>query len=173
VSYSIIKNHEGCIAVKSEPGKGTAFDLYIPASDREPEPAQSANRQKKEGTFHILLMDDEQMILDVGERILTRMGHRVRRARNGEEAIELYRNASASGDGFDLVIMDLTIPGGKGGSETIGDLRVIDPDVRAIVSSGYSNNPVMANFREYGFCGVIVKPYRYDDLKHALEECVR
>ncbi|HOD16819.1 MAG TPA: ATP-binding protein [Spirochaetota bacterium] len=173
VSYSIIKNHEGCIAVKSEPGKGTAFDLYIPASDREPEPAQSANRQKKEGTFHILLMDDEQMILDVGERILTRMGHRVQRARNGEEAIELYRNASASGDGFDLVIMDLTIPGGKGGSETIGDLKVIDPDVRAIVSSGYSNNPVMANFREYGFCGVIVKPYRYDDLKHALEECVR
>ena len=114
VSYSIIKNHDGCIAVKSEPGKGTAFDIYIPASDRKPEPAQSPDRQKKEGSIKILLMDDEQMILDVGERILTRMGHRVTRAKNGEEAIELYRNAAVSGDRFDLVIMDLTIPGGKG-----------------------------------------------------------
>ncbi len=173
VSYSIIKNHNGCISVQSEPGKGTGFDLYIPASDREPAPKQSTDRQKKAGSLKILLMDDEQMILDVGERILARMGHRVTRARNGDEAVELYRNAAASGDGFDLVIMDLTIPGGKGGSETISDLRQIDPDVRAIVSSGYSNNPVMANFSEYGFCGVIVKPYRYDDLKHVLDECAR
>ncbi|HTX72844.1 MAG TPA: ATP-binding protein, partial [Rectinemataceae bacterium] len=171
VSYSIMKNHDGCINVLTDPGGGTAFDLYIPASERVPEPPQCADRGDGHPSYKVLLMDDEQMILDVGEKILTRLGHRVTRARNGEEAIELYRTAAESGVQFDLVIMDLTIPGGKGGSETISELREINPDVRAIVSSGYSNNPVMANFRQYGFCGVIVKPYRFDDLKQVLEEC--
>ena len=171
VSYSIMKNHDGCINVRTDPGGGTAFDLYIPASERVPEPPQRTDRRDGHPSYNVLLMDDEQMILDVGEKILARLGHRVTRARNGEEAIALYRNAAGSGEPFDLVIMDLTIPGGKGGSETIGELREINPGVRAIVSSGYSNNPVMANYRQYGFCGVIVKPYRFNDLKQVLEEC--
>jgi signal transduction histidine kinase/CheY-like chemotaxis protein len=172
VSYSIIRNHNGHIAVRSEPGRGTTFDIYIPASTKD-EKAQAhtdAGREKRVDAWQVLLMDDDQMILDVGAKILKRLGHRVTCARNGEEAIALYRDAESSGARFDLVIMDLTVPGGMGGLETIKALKKINNGVRAVVSSGYSNNPVMANYRDYGFCGVIAKPYRYTDLENLLED---
>ncbi len=170
VSYSIIKNHDGHIAVKSEPGRGTTFDIYIPASDRQISPPPGPVRLKDPSPLRILLMDDERMILEVGERMLTRLGHRVATATRGEDAISLYREAQSAGDPFDLVIMDLTIPGGMGGIDTIAVLKEINPGVKAVVSSGYSNNPVMANYETYGFSGVIVKPYRYDDMRLLLEE---
>ena len=100
----------------------------------------------------------------MGERMLNRIGFTVSRASNGEEAITLYKQALEEGKKFDLVIMDLTIPGHMGGRETIHRLKELDPHVRAIVSSGYSNDPVMANYKDYGFIGVIAKPYRFEEV---------
>jgi len=118
----------------------------------------------------VILMDDEEMILEVGSEMLGLLGYEVVQAKNGMEAIELYASAKLAGSPFQAVIMDLTIPGGMGGREAIEKLKEIDPDVKAIVSSGYSNDPVMENFGKYGFSGMMMKPYRMDDLKQAMQK---
>jgi len=169
VSYSIIKKHEGSITVDSTSGTGTMFEFDLPASQ---ENIVSTLEQKNKPVLNggnVLLMDDEQLILDVGKKILKHLGFNVVTASNGNEVVDLYRNAMASDRRFDLVIMDLTIPGGMGGRDAVKALIDIDPDVRAVVSSGYSNDPVMANYKDYGFSGIIEKPYRIDELKDALD----
>jgi CheY-like chemotaxis protein len=117
-------------------------------------------------------MDDEDFILEVAIQMLTKMGYEVSVAKDGNEAIEIYRQAQQLKEPFDAVIMDLTVPGGMGGKEGIGKLKELDPNVKALVSSGYSNDPVMSNFRDYGFEGVIMKPYRIQDLSDALRSAV-
>ena len=112
----------------------------------------------------ILLMDDEVAIQGVISSVLAHEGYDVTCAKNGEEAIEFYREGKDNGSPFDAVILDLVVPKGMGGRETIGKLREIDPDVRAIVSSGYSDEPVMAAYRDYGFLGILPKPYRIQRL---------
>jgi CheY-like chemotaxis protein len=113
----------------------------------------------KSAVGRILVMDDEAMILDVAGRILTRLGYEVEFAGNGEQAITRYSDAHAAGKPFDLVIMDLTVPGGMGGRETVKRLRELDPSLKAIVSSGSFDDPVMANYMRYGFNGMVSKPY--------------
>ncbi len=122
------------------------------------------------GEGKILVMDDEKTIRNVTERILMELGYEVRCASDGAETIALYQDAARSGRPFDAVIMDLTIPGGMGGKEAIRQLLSFDPQVTAIVSSGYSNDPIMADFEKYGFRGVATKPYRIEKLSWILHD---
>jgi CheY-like chemotaxis protein len=115
-------------------------------------------------------MDDEAMILKVAREMLEFLGFDVRTAASGEEALELYSRAAGDGHPFSVVILDLTVPGGMGGEEAVRRLRRMDPGVLAIVSSGYSTNPVMSQYRRYGFDGVVAKPYRIEQLQSVIEE---
>ena len=123
-----------------------------------------------QGRGRILAMDDEEMIRSLIQQMLHRMGYEVELANDGEQAIGLYQRAIETGKPFDAVILDLTVPGAMGGKEAAGRLREIDTNVKIIVSSGYSIDPVMSNYEEYGFCGVVEKPYSLQRLGEALEE---
>jgi PAS domain S-box-containing protein len=173
VTYSIVKQHGGHIRVDSEVGKGTTFSVYLPASGRALPPPESAARSPEAGNGRILVMDDESMVREIAAAMLRELGYEVESAADGAAAIALYVQARAQGRPFSAVIMDITIPGGIGGKEAIRELLAIDPGVRALVSSGYSNDPVMADFAEYGFCAVIPKPYRLADLAAALKAATR
>jgi two-component system cell cycle sensor histidine kinase/response regulator CckA len=158
-TYSIMKRHNGHIAVESAEGAGTTFSLYLPATGQALDHGPASPGSERTGNSRILIMDDEDMVRDIAGQILTRLGFEVSYARDGAEAIELYVQARSAGRPFDVVIMDLTIPGGIGGKEAVKQIREIDPRVKAIVSSGYSNDPIMARYTEYGFSGVVSKPY--------------
>jgi PAS domain S-box-containing protein len=170
--YSIIKNHEGHIKVESEIGKGTTFSIYLPAIKIQPTEKPSDNAITLEGNGRILVMDDDEFVLEIVGDMLKEIGYQVEFAKNGQEAIDLYTSAKEGGKPFKSVIMDLTIPGGMGGRETIEKLTEIDPDVKAVVSSGYSSDPIMGNFREYGFRGCVSKPYRVEDICKTLNEII-
>jgi signal transduction histidine kinase len=172
--YSIIKKHDGLITVASELGTGTTFYIYLPASDKQ----IAGNKSMRQGTpavgkGRLLIMDDEESVRDILSKMLQHLGYDTECVGDGSEAIDLYKKAVESGNAFGAVIMDLTIPGGMGGKQTIQKLREIDPKVRAIVSSGYSNDPVMADFRSYGFSGVVTKPYLVEELGRVLQEVIR
>jgi PAS domain S-box-containing protein len=168
-SHSIIKKHGGYISVESLQGKGTVFSIYLPASSRSKEPKQLNGKLTSQGKGKILVMDDENMILEITGELLQNLGYHVEFAKNGSEAIDLYRSAQDLGKPFDAVILDLTVPGGMGGKETISKLLAIDPKTKAIVSSGYSNDPILAEFGKYGFRGVIIKPYHLTELSQTLQ----
>jgi PAS domain S-box-containing protein len=157
--YSIIKSHDGHIAVESELGKGSLFRVYLPASSSMLLKKQEARDSIIRGSGRVLLMDDEDAIRTMAKQMLALLGYQATLATDGAEAIDLYREAAASGSPFDIVILDLTIPGGMGGKEAMEKLLGLDRSVKAIVSSGYSENPVVSDFRQYGFCGVMRKPY--------------
>jgi PAS domain S-box-containing protein len=171
-TYSIIKNHNGYITVESEPGVGTTFHIYLPASKKpvtkKEEVEEGAVQAAFPGRKRILVMDDEETIRDMLSNALSTAGFEVELASDGKEAIERYEKAMELGQPFDAVIMDLTIPGGMGGKEAIKKLIEIDPDVKAIVSSGYSTDPIMADFRKYGFSAVMTKPYSVGEMERTL-----
>lgn len=171
ITYSIIRNHGGHIQVESAADAGTTFTVYLPASSRRAA-SESDDDVPITGTGKVLFMDDEKMIRDFAGEMLRVMGYEVVVARDGAEAIALYEDARDSPRPFDAVIMDLTVPGGMGGKEAIEKLRAIDPGVKALVSSGYSNDPVMATFREYGFSDVIAKPYDAGELSRILHRLI-
>ncbi|HHT9138360.1 MAG TPA: ATP-binding response regulator, partial [Candidatus Wunengus sp. YC60] len=171
-SYSIIKNHGGFIAVESTVGIGTTLTVHLPASQKEFMPKKDVEEQLIPGKGRILVMDDEAFVRDVAGRMLTKLGYEVDFARNGAEAIGLYKKLKDSGQPFDAVIIDLTIPGGMGGKETIQKLLEIDPDVKAIVSSGYSDDAIMSDYRKYKFSGVIAKPYRIEELSKTVHQVI-
>ena len=170
-TYSIIRKHDGHITVASELGKGSVFHIYLPASEGEVAPPP---RQEKfvRGRGTILIMDDDEDMRKTTGDMLMRMGYTVDYAEEGTEAVAKYQQARGAGKPFAAVIMDLTIPGGMGGREAIGKLLEIDPAVRAIVSSGYSEDPVMADFRSYGFRGVAIKPYRIRELSEVVASVI-
>lgn len=168
VVHSIIKNHHGAIKVTSLVGEGSTFTLLLPAANltdvaKAPTTATAARASR------ILVMDDEEMVRKALSKMLTRLGYEVESATHGAAAVDLYRAALTESRRFDLVIMDLTVPGGMGGQEAILQLQKIDPTVKAIVSSGYSDSPVMADHQAYGFAGVVVKPYTTEQLKSVLK----
>jgi signal transduction histidine kinase/CheY-like chemotaxis protein len=170
VAYSIVKKHEGYITVTSEPGKGTTFYIYIPAS-REKIPVKRALKENLYvGKRNILVMDDEKSVRETLSTMLKKLGCEVVCVNDGAEAIIMYKQSKETGKPFDVVIMDLTIPGGMGGQETIKKLLEIDPEVKAIVSSGYSNDPIMSHYQAYGFSSVIAKPYRITELSKILRD---
>ncbi len=167
-SYMIIKKHRGYMEVSSKEGEGTTFYIWLPITGEEKEdPKELDGKQEikeySEGA-KILIMDDEEMIRDFLKDTLQMHEYEVDVARDGEEAIEKYKEAIKKGDPFDLVIMDLTIPDGMGGKETIKFLREIDPNVSAIVSSGYTDTDVLIRYRDYGFSGYLRKPYTLSEL---------
>jgi CheY-like chemotaxis protein len=125
------------------------------------------------GKGKVLLVDDEEIILDVSREVLRFLGYDAAFAKEGGTAIELYRQEKEAGQPFDLIIIDLTIPEGMGGRETIEKLRSYDPGVKAVVSSGYTNDPVMQDFASYGFSGRLTKPYRINEMKTLLESMIR
>jgi len=170
MTYTTIHAHDGHIAVDSEMGKGTTFRIYMPASHEELVESEDRVARLKKGEGKILVMDDEEAIRNVTEKILMELGYEARCASDGAETIALYQDAARSGRPFDAVIMDLTIPGGMGGKETIRQLLSIDPQITAIVSSGYSNDPIMSDFEKYGFRGVATKPYRIEKLSWVLHD---
>ena len=175
-TYSIINKHGGHIRVESELGQGTTFTLYLPAS-RLPTQAETAPPDAAgpalDRPAKILVMDDEEAVRNIVERILNRSGFAVATAPGGHEALAMYRQAMADGAPFDVVIMDLTVPGGIGGKDAIKAFLAMDPQAKAIVSSGYADDPVMANYADYGFKDIAIKPYTPNELRTVLARVLK
>jgi PAS domain S-box-containing protein len=178
-AYAIIKKHDGHLTVSSELGKGTTVSLYLPAcaetNDTEPDAAAESERSdtEQQAQGKILLMDDEEIIRSAGKRLLTSLGYKVETCAEGKEALDLYSQARSEGNPFDAVILDLTVAGGMGGTEAMKKLLDLDEEAKGIVSSGYTHDPVMSNYKEYGFCAVISKPYNIDELRNIIQSAIQ
>ncbi len=169
-SFSIINNHEGHIQVDSNVDVGTTVNVYLPISEKTMADDQGEREQLLPGRGRILLIDDEEVVRKSAGGLLRRLGYEVEVAEDGDEGIDFYSTALRRGQPFDAVILDLTIPGGMGGKEAVKVLRRMDPESKIIVSSGYSDDPVISEFREHGFVACIVKPYGVDTLADTLHK---
>lgn len=169
-TYSIMKRHEGHITVSSSLGKGTCFTLYLPATAVTSPPSNEPVEDLMCGKGRILIMDDEEDIQSVVGEMLHHLGFVVDFASEGEKAVSDYAHALHNGSPYIATILDLTIPGGMGGKETLKQIKALHPEAKVIVSSGYSNDPVMARFHQFGFSGVITKPYNLTDLSKVLRQ---
>ena len=167
--YSIVKKHEGAIEVRSKLGEGTTFNVWLPAALGEPLTPVAAYASGLTSVGRVLIMDDELSIRQVASAVVKRMGLDVMAVNDGAAVVAEYEAARNAGRPYDVVILDLTVPGGMGGKEAMEKLLVIDPNVRAIVSSGYSSDLVMANHRSYQFCGRVPKPYTATDLMDVIK----
>ena len=165
-AYGIIKSHSGCIDVQSRPGKGTSFSIYLPVSDTCPNKKEADDEQNQTGDETILLVDDEAMILEIGEQLLAKLGYRVLTAASGKEALQRFKSAS---ENIDLVILDLIMPGFSGG-ETFDALYAIDPAVRVLLSSGYSVDGEAEAILQRGCRGFIQKPFSISRLSRKIRE---
>ena len=173
VAYSIIARHDGQLTVDSTLGEGATFTLLLHASQPQQKDDTHAPDGLIAGGGRILIMDDEDFIRELASKMLQKMGYHVALSEDGQQAVTLYRQALNDGKPFDAVILDLTVPGGMGGKETMRRLSAVDPHVRAIVSSGYSNDPVMANHSDYGFAAAIKKPYRLQEMSRILYKVIK
>ena len=173
-AYSIIKNHNGLMTVESEVHVGTTFTIYLPAAlDREmPVEAPRTFTPAMPGTGRVLVVDDEDAIRDLVEFTLTRLGYKVWQAATSLEGVNIYREKFEAGERFDAVILDLTLPGGIGGKEALKKLIEIDPTVNAIVSSGYATDATMSRYQDFGFRGVIAKPYEAAELGKIVHDVI-
>jgi two-component system cell cycle sensor histidine kinase/response regulator CckA len=158
-AYAIIAKHSGNLSVESKVGNGTTFTIDLPASLERPAPQAPMVARLQAGTERLLVMDDEAALRKLLDAVLTKLGYEVETARDGAEAIALCESAKASGRGFDAVLLDLTVRGGMGGVEAAAKLKELDPSLKLIVSSGYSDAQVISDFRKYGFDDVIPKPW--------------
>jgi PAS domain S-box-containing protein len=168
ICHSIVQNHRGHISVESTVGKGTVFRVLLPAQTETDHFHEDDRDTVIAGKGKILVMDDEELVRIVAAEMLTQLGYDPGFAGDGREAIEKYKRAKRAGAPYDAVILDLTVPGGMGGRETLVQLMEIDPDINAIVSSGYAAEPIIAELREQGFIDFIEKPYEIGDLSEVL-----
>jgi PAS domain S-box-containing protein len=171
--YSVVQRHGGHVTVESALGKGTAFAVYLPATDRSAVGSSSQHGVRRTGSGRVLVMDDEPTVRKVATVMLTRLGYDVAAAADGSEALDMVRAAREAGRPFEVLLMDLTVPGGMGGVEAAGRLPLVDSEAVAVATSGYSNDPVMARCRDFGFVGVIAKPYTPADLGQAISEALQ
>lgn len=168
ISFSIIKKHGGFIDVSSIEGVGSTFYIYLPATEILPDTSFKEEVDTTSINCDILMMDDDETVRKISKKLLVYLGCNVTFAKNGEEAIEKYKKSIESNKPFDVVILDLTVKGGMGGKETIEKLYEIDKNIKAIVCSGYSNDPVLGEYKKYGFKGVIKKPFDMEDLRREI-----
>ena len=170
ITHSIVSKHRGHIEVESRPGEGAVFTIYLPAAG-EVAVESGTTAKRFAGTSaggRVLIMDDDEMIRDLAGRMLERLGYETEFARDGMEAVKIFADARSGAAGISLIIMDLTVPGGMGGKDAVKEVLKIDPQAKVVVSSGYSNDPIMAHFAEYGFCAAMTKPYRLETLQDML-----
>lgn len=173
VVHSIVRRHHGHVALHTAPGGGARFEIYLPAVERKAGPPKVQTAGVLAGLGRVLLMDDEPMVLRSTARVLTRLGYTVHTTVDGDEAIAAYRAALQAGEPFEVVVLDLTVPGGKGGIETLRELLVVDPEVRAIACTGYVNAPVVADAGSFGFAGAVVKPFDLATFSRVVKEASR
>jgi len=171
-SYSIIRNHGGVLWAESEVGVGSRFSFLLPALSPEKIAPPPTDKKIKFGHGHILIMDDEVQIRNVLGEMVQACGYSFQAVPDGEQALHLFRQAQNGGEPFSAVILDLTIPGGLGGKEVVKEMLSLDPHLRAIVVSGYSNDPVLANYEDYGFKGRVAKPFNLLDLSIVLNSVI-
>lgn len=169
VCYSVLKKHNGHITVKSQPGKGTSFVLYLPARG-DLAKGKEIKKVASTGPVRVLVMDDEPHIRLIMRVYLERLGYEVTDVMDGQKAIDVYAKAFTSTMPFDLVILDLTIPQGLGGRLTIERLLKIDPSIKAIIASGFVDDPVIENFADYGFLGALKKPFKREEMKYLVKK---
>ncbi|MFI5304085.1 MAG: PAS domain S-box protein [Nitrospiria bacterium] len=172
ISHSIIQRHDGVISVKSQLGRGTTFFIFLPASTRRLVQRDAVKNELVRGTGRVLIMDDEESVLNAAGAMLRYLGYEVEIALSGSIADEIFKISKEIGNPFDLVISDLTVPGDIGGIELLKRLKEIEPKVKVIVTSGYSNDPAIANFQSYGFADFILKPYRIFDISKAIKKAL-
>jgi PAS domain S-box-containing protein len=173
VSYSIIMKHQGYISAASKVGYGSTITFWLPASEKQQVfVSENVGKTADSGLAgkRILVMDDEDYIRNLCQQMLSRLRCEVQCVSNGQEAIAAYKRHKEEGQPFDLLLLDLTIPAGMGGKEAIQEISLIDPDVAAIVFSGYANDPIMAEYKEHGFTGVLPKPFDIEKLTEVLTE---
>ena len=172
-AYSILKNHDGVITVDSQLYQGTTFSVYLPAS---PGVIRKKGKVKKREfiprTGKILIIDDEEVVRDVAGRFVKHIGYQPELAGGGKEGIALYETALKKGCPYDAVILDLTMPGGMGGKEAAKQIHARDRGAKIVASSGYSNDPIMSNFKKFGFDGALAKPYQITELSEVLEKVI-
>ena len=170
ICHSIMSKHEGHIGVESREGAGTVFHIYLPAAEGRDEERPGKESHFAAGRGRVLFMDDDEGVRKIAGAMLKQLGYEVEFAKNGEEAADAYRRAKKGGRTFDAAILDLTVQGGMGGEKALRRLREIDPEVKAVVSSGYAEDPVMKDFGRYGFADAIAKPYNAKELKGLLSK---
>jgi two-component system, cell cycle sensor histidine kinase and response regulator CckA len=171
ITHSVVSKHNGVLLAESEPGRGTSMHIYLPACNspkRREHGTEPAG--EPEGPVRILVMDDEEVVREITARMLIGAGYEVGLARDGDEALRLFNRCMQEGNPFQVALLDLTVRGGMGGKEVIGKLLEIEPRLKALVSSGYPEDPVMIDFTDYGFCGAAMKPSTMDELVESIRK---
>jgi len=168
-SYSVIKKHDGYIKVDSEIDKGTTFTIFLPAINKIIEEALISTATEFKSGGKVLLMDDDHAVREMLVHIIENLGFNVDSASHGEEALKIYQNTKDNGEDYKFVLLDITIPGGMGGKDTILQLREQDPDVKAIAISGYSKDPITTNYKDYGFNAFIAKPFKVNEFENVIQ----